>query len=1048
MRMTDLHVERFGAWHDLHLALPESGLNILYGPNEAGKSTLMRFVRAMLYGFPVTQSADGAGPIQGGIGSMDIDHDGRRCRLQRTANPANPQSRGDLLISSLDARPAPGNMLDNVLNGVEESIFEKVFAVGLREIQELGTLQDGEVADRIYGLTLGPDGQKLIGSAERCRAARAELLDPSTQSGRLIGLVERHDAVHSALRNQDKRLRQHRELCRERTRLEGEISDCKQRQSGLQFDLRGSLLMQRIHGPWKRVQDGERELRELRVVQDFPERGLERLEKHDRELADATNSRTQLLNAARTAKAQAAKLRLPVEYRAHGPSIQGLLDQRNWIRQVQDKVAAQQLDIEPVKRELENRLQILGPGWSPRRLDTFDTTPAAHFRMVSVARAFKAALLRRAKTQRLIKRLETNCGERTDAILKGMAEHNVDALDEGLATTRKQLTNLEQLGKLKVQHAELQQRQISFDEERERLEARLILPPWVYFVLILFGISGVGMLLHGLNTGLQLTQVVGSVYALLVVTCGGICWAIKNYFEHETQQRLAHVNSLTDTNVRKIRDTHQQTRQLVTPDLLSLNTSLGNSADSFSEAELIKRLAQRSTDLEHLSRDEQNLNTRRKRLNDLRLQSQHREREVGSARQSWQELLTHLGFSPTAGIEEAFGTWKVVVEACELKSRYDALLRDHQQQKWIVHSYEQRICEIGRRLHDVAIEPAKAWEYLQSWEQQLTAYAANRRERMRLKRESRVRLREASEYASLCQDIKTQRAALLVQGGAGNHEEFHERADQADRRIALLEELSEARMEMERAAGSDRDLAISEEDLRAYQQTKNAECIETFKRELIDLDQDLLRAYEQLGSLKHEIKQLESNRESSRLRFDREQIAAELQEAGTAWLATELAGHGLHGLRGHFERTCQPVTLADASRHLQRLTLGKYRNVWTPLGERQLRIDDDQNRTLSVEQLSRGTREQLFLAIRLALVEELARQGTRLPMVLDDVLVNFDQERSEAATEVLRDFAEKGYQVLLFTCHRHLAERAEQQGLHPIWLPGKETPAAVERMAG
>ncbi len=1046
MRMTDLHVERFGAWHDLHLALPESGLNILYGPNEAGKSTLMRFVRAMLYGFPVTRTTDGPAPISGGFGSLDIEHDGRRIRLQRTYNPF---TRGDLSISSLDSHPAPSNLLDSLLNGVEEQIFEKVFAVGLREIQELSTLQDGEVADRIYGLTLGPDGQKLINSAEHFRTARSELLDPATHTGRLVGLVERYDAVNAELRSHDKRLRQHRELCRERTRLEAEIADCKQRQAGLQFDLRGSLLMQRIHGPWRRVQDCERELRELRVVQDFPGRGVERLQKHDQELHAATNARTQLLTLARTAKSQAAKLRLPVEYRAHGPSIQGLLDQRAWIRQVQDKVAAQQLEIEPVKRELENRLQILGPAWSPKRLDTFDTTPAAHFRMVSVARAFRAALLRRSKTKRLVKRLETNCGERTDAILKGMLEHNVDALDEGLSTTRRQLANLEQLGKLKVQHAELQQRQISFDEERERLEARLILPPWVYFVLILFGISGLGMLLHGLNTGLQLTQVVGGVYALLVVTCGGICWAIKNYFEHETQNRLAHVNSLTDTNVRKIRDTHQQTRQLITPDLLTLNSSLGNSAESFSEAELIKRLAQRSSDLEHLSRDEQVLNSRRKRLNDLRVQLQHREREVGTARQSWQELMTHLGFSPTAGIEEAFETWKVVVEGCELKQRFDALLRDHQQQKWIVHSYEQRICEIGRRLHDVAIEPAKAWEYLRTWEQQLTDYAANRQERMRLKRESRVRLREASEYSALCQDLKTQRAALLVQGGAGNHDEFLERAEQADRRIALLEALTEARMELERAAGTDRDLAVTEEDLHAYQQAANTERIETLRLELTDLDRDVLQTYEELGSLKHEIKQLEANRDSSRLRFDREQIAAELQDAGCDWLATELAGQGLLGLRGHFERTCQPITLADASRNLQRLTLGKYRNVWTPLGERQLRIDDDQNRTLTVEQLSRGTREQLFLAIRLALVEELARQGTRLPMVLDDVLVNFDQERSEAATEVLRDFAQKGYQVLLFTCHRHLAERAEQQGMHPIWLPGKETPAAsVERLAG
>lgn len=1046
MRMTDLHVERFGAWQDLHLGLPDAGLNILYGPNEAGKSTLMRFVRAMLYGFPVARLNDGTAVAQGAFGSMDVDHNGRRFRLQRTFNP---YTRGDLFITSLDSHPVPANLLESILNGVEEQIFEKVFAVGLREIQELSTLQDGEVADRIYGLTLGPDGQKLINSSERLRTARTELLEPTTQTGRLVGLIERYDTVNAELRNQDKRLRQHRELCRERSRLDAEIADHKERQAGLQFDLRGSLLMQRIHGPWSRVQERERELRELRVVQDFPERGVERLQKHDQELADATQTRTQLLTTARAAKAQAAKLRLPVAYRAHGPSIQGLLDQRAWIRQVQEKVAAQQLDIEPVKRELENRLQVLGPAWSPKRLDSFDTTPAAHFRMVSVARAFRAALLRRSKTQRLIKRLEANCGERTDAILKGMLDHNVDALDEGLLTTRRQLSNLEQLGKLKVQHAELQQRQISFDEERERLEARLILPPWVYFVLVLFGISGVGMLLHGLNTGLQLTQVVGGVYALLVITCGGICWAIKNYFEHETQQRLAHVNALTDTNVRKIRDTHQQTRQLITPDLLAVNSSFGQTPESFSEAELIKRLAQRSADLEHLSGDEKVLNSRRKRLNDLRVQQQHREREVGTARQSWQELMTHLGFSPTAGIDEAFETWKVVVEACELKRRLDALLRDHQQQKWIVHSYEQRICEIGRRLHDVTIEQAKAWEYLKAWEQQLTAYAANRQERVRLKRESRVRLREASEYASLCQDIKTQRAALLVQGGAGNHDEFLERAEQADRRIALLEELTELRMELERAAGSDRDMVITEEDLRAYQQARNTQCIETLRQELTDLDRELLQTYEQLGSLKHEIKHLESNRESSRLRFDREQIAAELQEAGCDWLATELAGHGLQGLRGHFERTCQPITLADASRHLQRLTLGKYRNVWTPLGERQLRIDDDQNRTLTVEQLSRGTREQLFLAIRLALVEELARQGTRLPMVLDDVLVNFDQERSEAATEVLRDFAQKGYQVLLFTCHRHLAERAEQQGLHPIWLPGKETLAAsVERLAG
>ena len=51
MKITDLHVESFGAWRGLEIGdLPEQ-LTVFYGPNEAGKTTLLHFVRSMLYGF-------------------------------------------------------------------------------------------------------------------------------------------------------------------------------------------------------------------------------------------------------------------------------------------------------------------------------------------------------------------------------------------------------------------------------------------------------------------------------------------------------------------------------------------------------------------------------------------------------------------------------------------------------------------------------------------------------------------------------------------------------------------------------------------------------------------------------------------------------------------------------------------------------------------------------------------------------------------------------------------------------------------------------------
>ena len=66
-----------------------------------------------------------------------------------------------------------------------------------------------------------------------------------------------------------------------------------------------------------------------------------------------------------------------------------------------------------------------------------------------------------------------------------------------------------------------------------------------------------------------------------------------------------------------------------------------------------------------------------------------------------------------------------------------------------------------------------------------------------------------------------------------------------------------------------------------------------------------------------------------------------------------------------------------------------------------------------------------------------------LPVVLDDVVVNFDQMRTEAAVETLMDFAGGGRQVLLFTCHRHLAQLFETAGATPIRLPEPSLP--VER---
>lgn len=66
--------------------------------------------------------------------------------------------------------------------------------------------------------------------------------------------------------------------------------------------------------------------------------------------------------------------------------------------------------------------------------------------------------------------------------------------------------------------------------------------------------------------------------------------------------------------------------------------------------------------------------------------------------------------------------------------------------------------------------------------------------------------------------------------------------------------------------------------------------------------------------------------------------------------------------------------------------------------------------------LSRSTAEQLYLALRFGLVEHFAAGAEPLPIVMDDILVNFDDERAARATRSIEELA-KHQQVMYFTCH-------------------------------
>ena len=127
-----------------------------------------------------------------------------------------------------------------------------------------------------------------------------------------------------------------------------------------------------------------------------------------------------------------------------------------------------------------------------------------------------------------------------------------------------------------------------------------------------------------------------------------------------------------------------------------------------------------------------------------------------------------------------------------------------------------------------------------------------------------------------------------------------------------------------------------------------------------------------------------------------------------------------------FEREQQPETLGRIQRYFAAMTGGRYARVGTRIGgDGVLTVLENDGREKTVGQLSTGTREQLHLAVRLAYIDNFCKTREPLPVVLDDVLVNFDPARQ---VETLRFFGElsKRMQIIFLTCHDATLAMARQ----------------------
>jgi uncharacterized protein YhaN len=170
---------------------------------------------------------------------------------------------------------------------------------------------------------------------------------------------------------------------------------------------------------------------------------------------------------------------------------------------------------------------------------------------------------------------------------------------------------------------------------------------------------------------------------------------------------------------------------------------------------------------------------------------------------------------------------------------------------------------------------------------------------------------------------------------------------------------------------------------------------------------------------------LERSEERSRALARQEAILSKIDTDAEQWAIVTLCRTLLDETRKVYETERQPDVLREASRFFQLMTVSRYTRVIAPLDGAEIQVERADGVRLSPQLLSRGTAEQLYLAIRLALVQDYAHRIDPLPVVFDDIFVNFDPGRTSNTLRAVAELAAT-HQVLLFTCHPHLVTLVEE----------------------
>jgi uncharacterized protein YhaN len=391
----------------------------------------------------------------------------------------------------------------------------------------------------------------------------------------------------------------------------------------------------------------------------------------------------------------------------------------------------------------------------------------------------------------------------------------------------------------------------------------------------------------------------------------------------------------------------------------------------------------------------------------------------------WAKALSPLGLSPEVGpmeviefIETLQTCFDQLKEAGDLQKRIDGIDRDNRdfqkevghlvgmlapelEKSEVVHAVSELQAKLNRARQDQAVLK-QLLEEIETLENKIL--------------QARIALKTHEAQA----------ASLLRAAHCEKEEDLDQAEERSNEYVEFKGKLSDVESTLAQI-GEGISLADLENQAEKLDPDAVPGQIETLAREIeVRLDPEIQQLSETMGKEKSEMARMDGSGLASELAEASQEVLAGIRRLTERFIRVKLASKVLRDVIESYRAEHQDPVLKIAAGTFRDLTLSSFTDLRTDI--------DDQGQAIligvrpdgswvNVEGMSNGTRDQLYLALRLATLQWRLQSAEPMPFIVDDILINFDDDRSRATLKAMAELGEK-IQVILFTHHLRLVESA------------------------